>query len=107
MLGIKHLVLDERLHGLQAAPACTRGGAVDIVLSRLVHGDDEVPQQPEPRDGGLEPGAGPEIGRGLAEILGGERESAQRDLPERWPCRGAMEFIRTRAGDASGRIRAA
>ena len=82
MVGIDDLVLDQRLHGLEAAPAGHHGVAVPAIVIGLTGPDDEVLQQAEGGDRGLELGVGPGIGRGLADILGGEDEPAQRDLPD-------------------------
>ena len=82
MVGIEHLVLDQRLHGLQAAPAGDHGEALRVILTRVIGADHEVLQQPEGGDGGLERSVGLRIGRRLADVLGGEREPAQRDLPD-------------------------
>ena len=82
MVGIDHAVLDQRLHGLQATPAGDHGVAVGAVFVGSIDSDDEVLQQAEGGDRGLELGVGPGIGRRLADVLGGEREQAQRDLPD-------------------------
>ena len=89
-VGIEHAVLDQRLHGLEAAPAGDHGIALAASLSRtrsgirirLVRPDDQVLQQVESGDRGLERGVGLGVGRGLADVLGGEGEPAQRDLPD-------------------------
>ncbi len=72
MVGVERLVPYERLHGLEAAPADDHGIAPDAVRTGLLGPDDEVLQQAEGGDGGLELGVGPGIGRGLADVLGGE-----------------------------------
>ncbi len=79
---IDRILLDQRLHGSEAAPAGDHGVAVGSVLSRLIGADDEVLQQSEGGDRGLELDVGAGIGRGLADILGGKCEPAQRDLPD-------------------------
>ena len=71
---IENLVLDQRLHGLEAPSAGDHGVALGSVLSRLIGADDQVLQQSEGGDGSLELGVGAGIGRGLADVLGGERE---------------------------------
>ena len=82
MVGIEDAVLDQRLHGLEAAPAGDDGEALGAVLVGLVHADDQVLKQAEGGDGGLEFRVRPGVGWGLADVLGGEREPAQRDVPE-------------------------
>ena len=82
MAGIEHAVFDQRLHGLEAAAAGDHGETLDAVLTRVVHADDEVLQQAEGGDGGHELGVGLRIGRGLADVLGGEREHGERDLTD-------------------------
>ena len=81
MVGIEHLVLDQRLHGLEAAPAGDHGVALGAILVGFVRADDQVLQQVDGGDRGLERGVGLRIGRRLADVLGGEREPAQRDVP--------------------------
>ena len=67
------------LPGMVGAAADTGDHGVAIVF---VITDHQVFEQAEGGDRGLEFGVGPGIGRGLADILGGEREPAQRDLPD-------------------------
>ncbi|MCY3829878.1 MAG: TraC family protein [Rhodospirillaceae bacterium] len=81
-VGVEHAVPGQRLHGPEAASAGDHGVAVGSVLCRLIGADDQILQQAEGGDRGLELGVGPGIGRRLADILGGERKPAQRDLPD-------------------------
>ena len=81
-VGVERLVLDQRLHGLQAAPAGDDGVAFGAVLVRLVGADDQILQQAEGGDRSLQLGVGPGIGRGLADILRREREPGEWDLPD-------------------------
>ena len=82
MVGIEHIVLDQRLQGLEAASAGDNGVALDTILAGGGGADDEIFEQAESGDRGLELGIGPGIGRRLADVLGGERERTQRDLPD-------------------------
>ena len=82
MVCIEHLVLDQRLHGLEAAAAGDHGETLAAIFIRLVGSDDQVLQQVEGGDRGLERGVGLRIGRGLADVLGGEREPGERNLPD-------------------------
>ena len=98
MIRFEDAVGGQRLHGLEAAAAGDHGIALGAdlsprlggrgrlprsgILSRAVRADDEVPQQPEGGDGGLELGVGLGIGRRPALVFGGERELAQRDFPD-------------------------
>ena len=82
MVGVEHLVLGQRLHGPKAASAGDHGEAFGARLIRVIGADDEIFEQPEGGDGSLELGVGAGIGRGLADILGGEREPGERDLPD-------------------------
>ena len=50
MAGIENLLLDQRLHGLEAAPAGDHGIPVGASLVGLVRADDQVLQQAEGGD---------------------------------------------------------
>ena len=80
MVGADRAVGGQFLQGLEAAPAGDNG--VTAVFDGTVCADDEVLQQSERGDRSLELGVGPGIGRGLADVLGGEREPGERDLPD-------------------------
>ena len=91
MVGIDRAVLGQRLHGCEAAPAGDHGigtGSGGIVAFGA---GDEVFQKAVGGDGGLDLGLGDRIGRGLADVLGREREPGERDLPDqRFGPGGAM-----------------
>ena len=82
IVGVQHAVLDERLHGLEAAPAGGHRETLGAVFGGLVRPDDEVLQQPEGGDGGLERVVVLRIGQGLADVLGRGGELGERDLPD-------------------------
>ena len=94
MVGVEHFVLDQCLHGLEAAAAGDHGIALGVDLSRTrskilagsVDPVDEAFQQSEGGDRGLELGIGLGVGRRLADVLGGEGEPAQQDLPDERFC---------------------
>ena len=83
VIGVQRAVLSERLERREAAPAGDDGEALDAVRVRLVGPHDEVLQQVVLGDGGPELGLGRLVGRGLAHVLGREREPAERDVPDR------------------------
>ena len=82
MVRVENAVRGERLERGQAAPAGDDGEAVDAVGAGAFGADDQVLQQAVGGDGGLELGEGGRIGRGLAHVLGREREPAQRHRPD-------------------------
>ena len=81
MVGVEDGVLDQRLHGLEAAPASHHGIAFSAVLGGGVGADHEVLQQSEGGDRGLELRIGPGIGRRLADVLGGEGKPGSAGSP--------------------------
>ena len=81
--GIEGAVLGERLQGREAASAGDDGIALGAVLGGIVGAGDEVLQQAVRLDGGDELGVGGLVGRGLAHVLGRERELAKRDVADR------------------------
>ena len=83
VVGVQRAVLGQRLERREAAPAGDDGAALDAVRVRLVGPHDEVLQQVVLGDGGPELGLGRLVGRGLAHVLGREREPAERDVPDR------------------------
>ena len=82
MIGVERAVLGQRLERGEAASAGDDGEALDAVRVRLVGAGDEVLQQPVRGDGRLELDLSRLVGRGLAHVLGREREPAERDLPD-------------------------
>ena len=82
MIGIEDTVFDLRLHGFEASPAGDHGIALGAVTVRAVGADDEVFEQSERGDRGLELCIGLGIGRRLAHVLGGEGEPAQGNFPD-------------------------
>ena len=76
-VGIDGPVLGQRLQGLEAASAGDDGVAPVAVLA-----DDEVLQEPERGDRGLELGVGLGAGRRPADVPGGGEEPVQRDLAD-------------------------
>ena len=80
-VGVERAILDQRLHGLEAAPARDHGVG-SVVIVGIGGADDEVLQQAEGGDRSLELGVGLRVGRGLADVLGREREAGKRDLPD-------------------------
>ena len=96
MAGIENLVLDQRLYGLEAASAGDHGIALGAILFfRPIGADDQIFEQSEGGDRGLELGVGPGVGRRPADVLGGERKRAQRDLPDERFGPGGDEVMRT------------
>ena len=88
VIGVQGAVLGERLKRGEAATARDDGEALDAVRVRVVGAGDEVLQQPVCLDGGQKLGLGVLVGRGLAHVLGREREPAERDLADRCLGRG-------------------
>ena len=82
MVGVEDAVLDQHLHGLEAAAASDHGIALGAIAVRFVGTDHQVLEQSEGGDRGLELGIGLLIGRRLADVFGGERQPAQRDFPD-------------------------
>ena len=82
MVGVKRAVLGQRLQRREAASAGDDGEALGAVVIRAVAARDQVLEQPVRLDGSLELALGGVIGRGLAHVLGREREPAERDLPD-------------------------
>ena len=64
--------LDQRSHGLEAEPVANGGKAVGAVFSGTIGADDEVFQQSEGGDRGLELGIGLGVEWRLADLRGGE-----------------------------------
>ena len=83
VIGMQRAVLGERAQSREAAPAGDDGEALDAVRVRRVGPHDEVLQQVVLSDGRPELGLGRVVGRGLAHVLGCEREPAERDVPDR------------------------
>ena len=81
VVGIEHVVVDQRLHGLEAAPAGDHGEALDAVFVGLVRPDHQVLQQAEGGDGGLELGIGPGVGRGSCGRSGGRARAGSAGFP--------------------------
>ena len=81
MVGVDRAVTGQFLHGLEAASAGDHGVALGAVLIGLVGPDDQVLQQVDGGDRRLELGVGAGVGRGLADVLGGQRKQGERDLP--------------------------
>ena len=81
MVGVERAVLGERLQCREAAPAGYDGEPFCAVRAGIVGAGDEVLQQAVRLDGGDGLGLGEIVGRGLAQVLGREREAAQQDLP--------------------------
>ena len=86
-IGGKRAVFGERLERGEAAAAGDHGETLDPVVG-FVGAGDQVLEQPVGGDGGLEFGQRGRVGRGLARILGRQREAVERDLPERGFGRG-------------------
>ena len=79
-MGADRAVLGQRLQGCEAAAAGDHGiGAVGIVSLAAGY---QVLQQAVGSDGRLDLGIGAGVGRGLADVLGREREAGERDLPD-------------------------
>ena len=79
-MGADRAVLGERLQGREAAAAGDHSiGAVGIVS---LGAGDQVLQQTVGGDRRLDLGIGAGVGRGLADVLGREREPGERDLPD-------------------------
>ena len=109
VVGIEHIVLDQRLHGLEAAAAGDHGIALGSrlspwlagrgrlprsgILAGLVDPDDEVFQKAEGGDRGLEFGVGPGIGRCLADVLGASASELSGISRMSGSALGAMKFM--------------
>ena len=89
MVGVERAVVCERLQRREAAAAGDHGEAFDAVRVRAVGAGDEVLQQAVRLDGGPELFFSEVVGRGLAHVLGREREPAERDLPDERLGRGS------------------
>ena len=89
MIGIERAVPGERLQRREAAAAGDDGEALGAVVVRVVGAGNEVLQQAVGLDGRLELLFSEVVGRGLAHVLGREREPAERDLPDERLGRGS------------------
>ena len=76
------------LQGCEAASACDNGVTLGPVVAGFGGADNEVLEKAERGDRRLDLRIGEGAGRSLPDVLGGEAEQAQRDLPDGWSGHG-------------------
>ena len=77
------------LQGSEATSAGDHGMALDAVVAGFGGADNEILEKAERGDRRLDLRIGEGVGRGPSDVLGGEAEQAQRDLPDGWSGHGS------------------